>query len=234
MFANSILAEWVALKPEIAKAAIKIEFRTGETVVEPDAPITHVLFPSRGLLCVSIPLAGGEKIEVGLCGYRGVVGGSAALGASRHLTACLVQMSGVGWSVPSRLLVEASEMDLNVRRLFLHHEQFLLIQAQQRAACNASHSIQQRFATRLLRVSDWFNDEEIHFTQEEFASSLGVQRASISAVASKFKDGGLIDYKRGRVWITDDARLLSEACECCAVLRMQSDRLLPKAGSSLF
>jgi len=38
----------------------------------------------------------------------------------------------------------------------------MLFQAQQRAACNAKHSIRQRLATRLMRLNDFCEGQHLH------------------------------------------------------------------------
>ena len=66
-------------------------------------------------------------------------------------------------------------------------------------------------------------------TQELVAGLLGVRRESISAAASKLRDGGYIRYRRGNISILDTAGLESRACECYAVVRAETQRLLQRA-----
>src|SRR6202008_3480087 len=63
------------------------------------------------------------------------------------------------------------------------HEQSLLAQAQQSAACNAAHSVEERLSRWLLRARDLWDGETMTMTQELLARMLGVQRNAVAIVA---------------------------------------------------
>jgi CRP-like cAMP-binding protein len=106
------------------------------------------------------------------------------------------------------------------------HEQMLLVQAQQSAACNASHTLEARMARWLLRSRDLANGETLLLTQEFISQMLGVQRSSVSIVANTLQKAGLLRYSRGRVEITDTQGLREASCECYGIVKAHSDRLL--------
>ena len=58
------------------------------------------------------------------------------------------------------------------------------------------------------------------------ANMLGVRRESVSVVAGKLQEMGLIDYRRGRITVIDRLGLEERACECYAVVKKETDRLL--------
>ena len=86
------------------------------------------------------------------------------------------------------------------------HEQALLAQAQQSAACNASHSVEARLSRWLLRARDLCDSETLPLTQEFLAQMIGVQRNAISIVAHALQQAGIIRYSRGHIDIKDVAR----------------------------
>jgi Mn-dependent DtxR family transcriptional regulator len=63
-------------------------------------------------------------------------------------------------------------------------------------------------------------------TQEFLAGMLGVRRTSVSVVAGKLQQAGMIRYRRGHMEITDLDGLRESACECYQTIRTQFDRLL--------
>jgi Crp-like helix-turn-helix protein len=105
-----------------------------------------------------------------------------------------------------------------------------LAQAQQSAACNATHTLEERLSRWLLRCRDLLDSDDIPLTQEFLAEMLGVRRTSVTLVASILQKAGLIRYQRGHIRLLDRGALLDSA------LRMlwndQSSRR-PAAGGDL-
>src|SRR5207302_10007040 len=81
------------------------------------------------------------------------------------------------------------------------HEQLFLVQAQQSAACNATHTVEARLASWLLRCRDLQSSDDLLLTQEFIAEMLGVRRTSVSVVANTLQQAGFIRYRRGHIHI---------------------------------
>ncbi len=62
---------------------------------------------------------------------------------------------------------------------------------------------------------------DLPLTQEFLAQMMGVQRTSVSGVASRLQEEGLIDYYRGKVRIVNVDGLQRRACECHGAIREQ-------------
>jgi CRP-like cAMP-binding protein len=112
------------------------------------------------------------------------------------------------------------------RNLLARHEQAILAQAQQCAACNASHSVEARVSRWLLRARDLCDGAALPMTQELLARLIGVQRNAISIVAHALQRTGIISYSRGRIEITDSDALQATACECYATVKAKYEQLL--------
>ena len=67
-------------------------------------------------------------------------------------------------------------------------------------------------------------------TQGFIANMLGVRREGVTEAAGKLQAAGAIRYSRGRITVLDRSALEAQACECYAVVKRESDRLLPDAG----
>src|SRR5690348_8064034 len=76
-----------------------LDFVNGDILAEPNRPIDRLIFPRLGLISIVVELDSGDQIEAGIIGRRGVLGGSAILGAERHLHTAICQLSGAGWSM---------------------------------------------------------------------------------------------------------------------------------------
>jgi CRP-like cAMP-binding protein len=113
-----------------------------------------------------------------------------------------------------------------LRATLFRHEQVMLAQAQQSAACNATHAVDARLARWLLRARDLFGGDTLPLTQEFLGQTLGVRRTSVSLVANALQKARLIKYAGGRIQITDLKRLKYLACECYGTVKASSDRLL--------
>jgi hypothetical protein len=56
---------------------------------------------------------------------------------------------------------------------------------------------------------------------------LGVRREGVTEAAGKLQKLGVIEYSRGRITVLDRPRLETLSCECYAVVKKETDRLLP-------
>jgi len=97
----------------------------------------------------------------------------------------------------------------------------------QTAVCNRHHSVAQQLCRWLLLSIDRLPAEEIVTTQELIASMIGVRREGVTEAAGKLQKAKVIRYSRGHISVLDRPRLEAMACECYAVVRRETARLLP-------
>jgi hypothetical protein len=55
---------------------------------------------------------------------------------------------------------------------------------------------------------------------------LGVRREGVTEAAGKLQAAGQIQYSRGKITVLDRPGLEQHVCECYAVVKRESDRLL--------
>lgn len=73
---------------------------------------------------------------------------------------------------------------------------------------------------------------DLVMTQELIANMLGVRREGVTEAAGNLQAAGLIEYSRGRITVVDRPGLEARTCECYAVVKKESDRLLPNRIAS--
>jgi CRP-like cAMP-binding protein len=137
-----------------------------------------------------------------------------------------VQVSGTASAVDVDHIRHLGEQSVDFRNTLIKHEQVLLAQSQQSAACNATHTIEARLSRWLLRSRDLVGSEDLPLTQEFIAQMLGVRRTSVSIVANTLQQAGFIRYKRGHIRVLDLEGLRESACECYWTVKSLSDRLI--------
>jgi CRP-like cAMP-binding protein len=198
----------------------------GDLLFEAGDPVNWVYFPHSGVISLVVGLADGQMIEAAMVGRDGVVGGSAALDGKVALNRGIVQIEGDASILDVAILRKTAEQSTTFRTALIRHEQALFAQAQQSAACNASHTVEARLSRWLLRSQELAGEDTLDLTQEFVAQMLGVRRTSVSLVANTLQSAGLIQYSRGRIQITDMDGLRAASCECYDRVKAQYDRLL--------
>jgi CRP-like cAMP-binding protein len=108
----------------------------------------------------------------------------------------------------------------------VHQERALTAQTQQVAACNALHELEERLSRWLLQSRDLLQSDTLPLTQEFLSQMLGVQRSSVTLVARKLQESGLIRYRRGHIHVLDVEGLQDTCCECYAAINLHFNKLI--------
>jgi CRP-like cAMP-binding protein len=222
MLSTLTQADRDALLPHLKVVELPQElvlFDAGDTV-------KAIYFPHAGIVSLVVDLTSGDMIEAAMVGRDGVVGGSAALNGDMSLNKAVVQLTGRASIAEVDRVRSLAESSVVFRTALMRHEQFVMAQAQQSAACNATHAVEARISRWLLRCRDLAGSDDIALTQEFLAEMMGVRRTSVSLVANTLQQAGLIKYRRGHIRILDVEGLQEAACECYETVRAHADRLL--------
>jgi CRP-like cAMP-binding protein len=113
-----------------------------------------------------------------------------------------------------------------LRACFARQEQMDFVQVQQTAVCNALHALEARLSRWLLQTRDLLKSDTLPLTQDFLSQMLGVQRSSVTLVALKLQEAGLINYRRGRIHILEVEPLEDASCICYHVINDQFRRLV--------
>jgi CRP-like cAMP-binding protein len=225
---NSLsVADAAVLRPHLRI----IDLPQGDILFDVGDPIHQVYFPHSGIVSLVVSLATGETIESAMIGRESLVGGSSGLNGQESVYKAIVQIAGTASVLDSDRLRGLADASPASRTALFRHEQMILVQAQQSAACNATHTVEARLARWLLRSRDLQGSDDLVLTQEFLSQMLGVRRTSVSVVANTFQQAGFIRYSRGHIRILNLDGLRETTCECYHTVKAQAERLLsPSQG----
>src|SRR5438270_5995123 len=230
--ANKVLASLAAPDLNVLLPHLRFMDLPQETLLfESGGTVNRVYFPHSGIVSLVVELKTGDMIEAAMVGREGVVGGLAALDHNISISRAIVQVAGSASAVEVDAVRRLGEQSAAFRTILIKHEQVLLAQSQQSAACNATHTLEARLSRWLLRCRDLLASDEIALTQEFVAQMLSVRRTSVSVVANTLQQAGLIKYKRGNIRLLDLEGLQESACECYGTVKALSDRLIGTSRS---
>jgi CRP-like cAMP-binding protein len=135
--------------------------------------------------------------------------------------------------MPKARFLEAYFAHPHLRNLVDRYQGILMMQARQNAAaCHALHSVRSRFCRWLLQSQDMIGRDTFDLTQEFLSHMLGVRRNTVSVEAHTVQEAGLIRYRRGHITILNRDGLEDCACECYAVIRAETDRIMGAANTA--
>src|SRR5215510_3893084 len=193
--------------------------------------IEHVYFPHTGMVSLVAVMQSGATVETATIGRWGLIGASAALGATSAVSRAVVQLPGTAAWISAAQFHAAAGQSAAIRDLVVRYNDVLLVQIQQSVACNALHAMEARLCRWLLQTHDCIDGDAIPLTQEFLGQMLGVRRTTVTIAARLLQSAGLIRYRRGLIHIVDRAALEEIACECYAVVRHNLDKVFPAPAS---
>ena len=172
--ANQVLASLAAPDLNFLLPHLRFVDLPQETVLfEAGGTVNRVYFPHSGIVSLVVELTTGDMIEAAMIGREGVVGGLAALDHNISISRAIVQVAGAASAVEVDAVRRLGEQSAAFRTILIKHEQVLLAQSQQSAACNATHTLEARLSRWLLRCRDLLASDEIALTQEFVARDAG-------------------------------------------------------------
>ncbi len=213
------------LEPHLEPVALPL----GQIISEPGECVSHVYFPTAGIVSLLISLEDGTSVETAIIGNESAVGISALLeGARGHGSRYrrTVTMAGQAYRLRMDILMTEFERGGELRRRLLLHIQALITQIAQTAMCNRHHRVEMQVCRWLLMRLDRHAGCELHATHDEIANQLGVRREGVSEVAHHLQSCGVILYSRGHIVVLDRPGLEQRVCECYGVIEKEYARLL--------
>ena len=161
-----------------------------------------------------------------MVGNEGILGISIFMGGETTPSRAVVQSAGYGYRLGAQFLKDEFNRAGPVLHLLLRYTHVLITQMTQTAVCNRHHSVEQQLCRWLLLSLDRLPTKTLTMTQELISNMLGVRREGVTEAAGNLQRAGLIHCSRGRIDVLDRPGLELVVCECYAVVKSESDRLL--------
>ncbi len=214
-------AEHERLRPHMQPVALA----AGQQLNRSNKPIRYAWFPLSGVISVGAG-TGEEIIDVGMVGNEGMTGLPLTLGDGRTAFSERVQVPAMALRIKAEILNAECERHGVVAASLRRYAHAFMVMLAQGLACSRAHRVEQRCARWLLMLDDRLGPAEFPVTHQLLAEMLAVRRASVSEVAEKFQQQGLIRYSRGMMSIPSRAGLEKQSCDCYRIIRREYDRLL--------
>ena len=210
---NQYLEPWIGARSQI--------------IHEPGDPVRTVYFPcGPSLISYLVVLQSGMAVETALIGREGAVGGIVSNGRLPAFARAEVQFPGPFLRMQITDLDEAKQKSATLGNLFSRYADCLAAQIFQAGACNAAHSIEQRAAKWLISAVERTGGPDIPLTQDQLAAMLAVGRSYISRVLRTLRQRGIVETRRGSLYIRDIEKLRELACECNESVRAHFEEVL--------
>jgi len=187
----------------------------------------YVYFPVDCIISLLYVMEDGSSAEISVVGNEGVVGISLFMGGETTPSRAIVQSAGKAYRLVAQQLKAEFHRNGGMQQLLLRYTQALITQMAQTAVCNRHHSVDQQLCRWLLLSLDRLPSNQLTMTQELIANMLGVRREGVTEAAGKLQKLKTIRYTRGQITVLDRPKLEELCCECYAVVKRETDRLLP-------
>jgi CRP-like cAMP-binding protein len=225
---NHLLA---ALSPEVQDRLFPhiepVALPLGKVLYESGDALRHVYFPTDSIVSLLYVMENGASAEISVVGNEGLIGVALFMGGESTPSRAIVQSAGSAYRLLGQRLKDEFNRHGELLQLMLRYTQSLITQMAQTAVCNRHHSIDQQLCRWLLLSLDRLPSNRLVMTQELIANMLGVRREGVTTAAGKLERAGVIKYTRGHITVLDRPKLEHLCCECYAVVKKETDRLLP-------
>ncbi|AOZ49118.1 Crp/Fnr family transcriptional regulator [Chromobacterium vaccinii] len=199
----------------------------GKVLYESGDTLRNVYFPTTAIVSLLYVMGNGASAEIAVVGNEGMVGMALFMGGESTTNRAIVQSAGKVYRLQASRFKEEINRHSELLQLMLRYTQALITQMAQTAVCNRHHTIDQQLCRWLLLSLDRLPSNHLTMTQELIANMLGVRREGVTEAACKLQKQGVIEYNRGHITVKDRPKLEQLCCECYAVVKKETDRLLP-------
>jgi CRP-like cAMP-binding protein len=231
---NHLLA---ALSPEVQNRLFPhlepARLSLGTVLYESGDAMRQVYFPTDCIVSLLYVMESGSSAEISVVGNEGLVGIALFMGGESTPSRAIVQSAGSAFRLSAQRLKDEFNRHGDLLALMLRYTQALMTQMAQTAVCNRHHSVDQQLCRWLLLSLDRLPSNRLTMTQELIANMLGVRREGVTEAAGKLQKLGVIRYARGQITVIDRPKLETLSCECYAVVKAETTRLLPYLNSAV-
>ncbi len=219
------------LKPEVQQRLLPlltlVTIPIGQFCSESNRPISTVYFPLSFVASSLRTTEDGITLEMATIGNEGFVGLPLLLGTQHELLDCIAQIDGEALSMSALDFINFVEDETTgLRNILLLYTQATLTQVIQNAACNRSHSIEQRCARWILMTQDRAQREAFMLGHHFVSYLLAVPEDRVTSAMAVLTRANLASYIGNMIHVLDRRRLEEASCSCYDIVKREYDRLL--------
>ena len=216
----------------IRRDLVQVELQRDQVLTEVGERVRTATLPINAIVSVVAVMRDGRSIESRTVGRESGYGLMHALGSRYSFERALIQVAGEVFQAPIATLAEAARTSPTMLSAIARHGQTTLVQAALGTACNTLHGAEHRLCRWLLMTQDRVASDVVPLTQEHLAIMLGVQRTTVTMLASQLQAKGAISYSRGRIRIVDRKALKACACECYDLMTEAAGQILAEESEA--
>jgi CRP-like cAMP-binding protein len=203
-----------------------IRVKPEEIIYHAQEPIKYVYFPTTAMLSWIGVTEAGERIEVGVVGWEGMVGIPELLGYETSPYGVEVELPGELYRINVKEFKQEFNHLNSIHSLLFRYTYTALTQLAQSSVCGRFHTVEERLCRWLLMAHDRCETDILLLTQEILAGMIGARRPAVSIVTGTLQKAGLISSRRGKITILDREGLEDAACECYRIIRQAFDKFI--------
>ena len=184
-----------------------------QVVYEQDAVVDYFYFPLTAVVSFAVQLPDGVDTHVALADASGMFPLSVVVD-SHCLLKVQVRLPGLAYRLPVDVLRREFSECQAFAKLIMKAVRNLLGQLSLGSACFRRHSTQQILAKVLLVALQHRAEPEIDITHSQIADIVGVRREAVTLTLNQLEQRGVVECLRGKIRLSDKARLEELACTC--------------------
>jgi CRP-like cAMP-binding protein len=198
----------------------------GQVLYEAGETMRHAYFPTDCVISLLYVMKNGESAEIAIVGNEGMIGIALFMGGDSTMSRAIVQNAGHAYRLKAQVLKDEFHRGNALSRSLLMFSSALITQMVQTAACNRHHTVDQQLCRWMLLSLDRLPSGQISMTAKLIGNMLGLGAAQVSMATDVLSKAGLIQYDDGEITVLDRGAVERRSCECYAVVKEESDRLL--------
>src|SRR5262245_1052260 len=168
----------------------RLEVESEQMIYRQDEPIEYIYFPTTAMLSWIATTDAGERVEVGVVGWEGMVGVPELLGYETSPYGVEVELPGEVLRIRASHFKKAFERLTSIHSLLFRYTYTALTQLAQSSACGRFHTVEARLCRWLLMAHDRSASDELLLTQEILAGMIGARRPAVSIVVGTLQKAG--------------------------------------------
>jgi CRP-like cAMP-binding protein len=225
---NALLAALSAADCERLAGDLElVPLALGQVLHEAGQTMSHAYFPIDCIVSLLYVMKNGASAEIAIVGNEGMIGVALFMGGESTQSRAIVQNAGHAYRLKAQVLKDEFGSGGALTRLLLMYASALITQMVQTAACNRHHPIDQQLCRWMLLSLDRLPSTRISMTEKLIGNMLGLSPVEVTKATNVLQKAGLIHYDAGDITVLDRAGVEERSCECYAVVKKESDRLMP-------